>query len=204
MNKTTLVLEKSIGSCQHIHTYKNTTVGQINLSRENKIPFQFSQLYWAGKRKTLFFQDEGKTRPLLVYPVELVSKEGQFNAFIKKKISSVVYQGTLGSFQAENPTLALCAFPSDPRSPCCSRDGHRQCWSRKDRRCKVQQWSVPPSWPTSLAHPFMHQSEEDKTNELRPHVPSSFPPYVFSFEDRGHPLGTWEDTSNEVLVREPG
>lgn len=33
----------------------------------------------------LFFQDEGKTRPLLVYPVELVSKEGQFNAFIKEK-----------------------------------------------------------------------------------------------------------------------
>lgn len=200
MNKTTLVLEKSIGSCQHIHTYKNTTVGQINPSRENKIPFQFSQLYWAGKRETLFFQDEGKTRPLLVYPVELVSKEGQFNAFIKeKKISSVVYQGTLGSFQAENPTWVLCVFHSDPRrtwqdlSPWCSRDGHRQCRSRKDRRCKAQPWSIPRSWSTSLAYPFMHPSEEDETNKLRPHFPPSFSPYVLSFEVRGHPLGKWED-----------
>lgn len=59
----------------------------------------------------LFFQDEGKTRSLLfTLSSPFQKKVSLMPSLKKKKFSSVVYQKTLGSFQAGNHTLELCAF----------------------------------------------------------------------------------------------
>lgn len=52
----------------HTHIQKHDCWANKSFQRK-QIPFQCSQLHWAGKGEMLFFQYEGKTRSLLVYPV---------------------------------------------------------------------------------------------------------------------------------------
>lgn len=51
---------KSIASCQHTHIYKNTTVGQINLSRENRFLSNSVNCTELEREKCYFSRMKGK------------------------------------------------------------------------------------------------------------------------------------------------
>lgn len=80
VNKTSLVL--STYCFLPKKKKKKESVGQINLSRENRFVSKSVNCAELERKKCYFFQDESKTRSLPVYPVSPISKEGQFNSFI--------------------------------------------------------------------------------------------------------------------------
>lgn len=98
----------------HTHIQKHDCWANKSFQRK-QIPFQCSQLYWAGKGEMLFFQYEGKQDLSLFTLSSPFQKKVNLIPSLKKNWG-VIYQKTLGSFQAGNHILELCAFSLWPET----------------------------------------------------------------------------------------
>lgn len=139
------------------------TVGQINLSRENRF-LSNSVNCTELERKKCYFSTMKRKQDLSLFTLSSPFQKVSLMPSLKKKISSVVYRKTLGSFRAGNHTLELCAFSLWPKIHMAGLNSLllwrcHKCWEWERQRVRTESGDVgcfaigQPPYRQPVSHP---------------------------------------------------